>query len=172
MEEQVAKKPESRKKRTLTVCAVLMGLVLAVYLLLFQVNRFSLEMQLLGDAHTVLEYGSVYEESGVQLSLKGSVFFREGMLPEDAVLETVGSVDTDKLGTYVLTYRGVYRGLEVTAQRTVAVVDTQAPVISLVSFPLVSAVIGQLLIFTSELKKFRINLRIHSLQRNRSAGTV
>lgn len=133
MEEQVAKKPESRKKRTLTVFAVLMGLVLAVYLLLFQVNRFSLEMQLLGDAHTVLEYGSVYEESGVQLSLKGSVFFREGMLPEDAVLETMGSVDTDKLGTYVLTYRGVYRGQEVTAQRTVTVVDTQAPVISLVS---------------------------------------
>ena len=131
MEEKVIKKPNSGKwKWLLGGALVLLG---AVYLVLFQVNRFSLELLINGPSEVVMEYGAEYQEPGVRLNLKGSVFFREGMEPEGAELATEGSVDTGKLGTYVLTYSGSYKGLQAAAQRTVRIVDTQAPVITLVS---------------------------------------
>ena len=134
MEEQVVAKPSAQRRRWILGSAMaLLGLLFAVYLVVFQVNRFVLEIMLNGNSECVLEYGSQYQEPGVQLKLRGTLFLQEGMVPEDAALTTEGSVDTGKLGTYTLTYTGRYRGMETTVQRTVRVIDTQAPVITLVS---------------------------------------
>ena len=109
-------------------------LLLLAGTLLFGWNRFRLEIRLNGEPEMVLEYGETYEEPGLAAVVRGTLFFRNGWEPDISVT-TEGAVDPERLGLQTITYHGEYHGLTATAARTVRVLDTQAPVITLHSNP-------------------------------------
>jgi peptidoglycan/xylan/chitin deacetylase (PgdA/CDA1 family) len=74
----------------------------------------------------VLEFGQSFQDPGASAqyrSLSGKA--------QELAVETTGSVDAQQLGTYTLTYRAKTRFASVSRQRTVTVVDTQPPVLTL-----------------------------------------
>jgi peptidoglycan/xylan/chitin deacetylase (PgdA/CDA1 family) len=74
----------------------------------------------------VLEFGQSFQDPGASAqyrSLSGKA--------QELAVETTGSVDAQQLGTYTLTYRAKTRFASVSLQRTVTVVDTQPPVLTL-----------------------------------------
>lgn len=77
------------------------------------------DFYLLGKSKITLEVHTPYEEPGTYL--KG-----------DGVVDIAGTVDADQLGTYTLTYSATVNDKVKTLTRTVTVVDTTAPVISLI----------------------------------------
>ena len=119
-------------KRILGVLLVLALLAAGAVVVLFQVNRYTLTVQLQGEAEITLEYGETYQEAGAAAVLTGTLFSKEGKTPEDLQIQVDGEVNADKLGKYTLTYTASYRDWTATAQRIVRVVDTQSPVITLV----------------------------------------
>ena len=125
-----------RRKRTAIfwILAGLMVLTAAAGLLLFRWNRFQLSLQLEGAEELILEYGEAYEEPGVHPLVQGSLFFRNGWEPETDTI-TEGTVDPLRLGLQTLTYRAEYHGLTAQATRTIRVVDSQCPVITLHTTP-------------------------------------
>ena len=91
-----------------------------------------LQMTMDGDREITLEYGTDFVDPGA------SAVYWEALLKTERVDVEVaigGSVDTGKVGTYQLCYQASYGGHEVTDYRQVHVVDTQAPVITLVADP-------------------------------------
>lgn len=121
-----------RKVKIIWAFAILI-LVLAVFwFVIFQVNEFTLLVELEGEEHIVLEYGNQFQEPGYRAVIRGSLFDREGFQPEAAWWDVTGAVDTDTLGVCELTYTASAFGLTGTARRQVEIVDTQSPVITLV----------------------------------------
>ena len=125
------------RKRTSPWKGVLWGLgAVAVLMavagaLLFGFNRFSLRVRLTGPEEMVLEYGETYREPGASPLFLGTRFLTEGVLPENAKVDITGQVEEGTLGKYVLTYSARYLWWTATAERTVRVVDSQKPVITL-----------------------------------------
>lgn len=118
-------------KWILGITLTLALLVFGIWFTLFRVNRFSLAVELLGDAAVTLEYGEEYREAGVKVLLRGSLLCREGIQPTQATPETVGTVSEDKVGVYTLVYRATLFGLTAENSRTVTIVDREKPVITL-----------------------------------------
>lgn len=118
----------------LIVLSVLLPVVLlaaAAYLLLFGYNQFALELELNGGETLTVEYGEEYREPGCRLVLRGTRFWQEGV-ELDAAIQVSGQVDSGHLGNYALNYQAAYLGVEAETVRTVRVVDTVSPVITLV----------------------------------------
>ena len=112
---------------------ILLGVIFlaaAAYCLFFGWNRFTLELELLGGDALGVEYGQHYREPGYQVILRGTKFWRNGLVL-DTGAEISGGVNEDKLGKYVLEYHASFLGLEAGAVRTVRTVDTVSPVITL-----------------------------------------
>ena len=112
---------------------ILLGVVFlaaAAYCLFFGWNRFTLELELLGGDALGVEYGQHYREPGYQVILRGTKFWRNGLVL-DTGAEISGRVNEDKLGKYVLEYHASFLGLEAGAVRTVRTVDTVSPLITL-----------------------------------------
>ena len=120
--------------------------VLAVILLavsVFAIVKFGpwsyrVHIRLVGPQQVTLEYGQPYEEAGVHAWVSGGKLPAGGLdLSSSVVMDRL--VDTSKTGVYTLTYSVSYqeggRNLTASVQRTVRVVDTQAPVITLVENP-------------------------------------
>ncbi len=95
-------------------------------------NDYILAVTLNGEREVTVEYETAYEEQGAVARFYGSLFDRE---PVNALVDITGSVDTNKLGAYTVAYSAEYDGYIGTAYRRVHVVDTQAPVITLISDP-------------------------------------
>ncbi|MGM9628430.1 MAG: immunoglobulin-like domain-containing protein [Faecousia sp.] len=119
-----------------------LGLLLLLVLLgvtgwavLFRFNRFTLSVQIAGEEQIQLEYGQEYREPGARTRLTGTLFWKDGLILEDVQPTVSGQVDTTTLGRYTLTYSADFRGFHGEARRTVCVVDTQSPVITLVEAP-------------------------------------
>lgn len=99
-------------------------------------NVYSLELSLLGDSEITLEYGSDFTDPGADAVFYGTKLDTE---PVPVSVRVEGLVDTGKVGTYTLIYRADYtadyrvvsKELSATARRTVRIVDTQAPSITL-----------------------------------------
>ena len=130
MEETVTRKSRSALWKWLlgTIALIIFALILV-----FANNRSTLSLELRGEPEMILEYGAPYEDPGVDPILCGTLLYKDGRTLEDANLHIEGSVDSNKLGKYTLTYSASYRNLSAIAQRTVRVVDTESPVITLVS---------------------------------------
>ena len=95
-------------------------------------NEYSIELNINGDAQITLEYGSQFQDPGAQASGYGTILDQEGTQLD---VTADSNVDTAKVGSYTVTYTASYHGITKSAQRTVLVVDTQAPEITLVSDP-------------------------------------
>ena len=126
----------------LVVTAVILTLILALIVgfIFWQINEFTLELSLNGPDEITVEYGTPYEDPGAGAVFHGTLFSKE---PLDVSVIQEGYVDLETLGTYELRYLSTYLVdsifgevvLAADAVRTVHVVDTTAPVITLVTDP-------------------------------------
>lgn len=94
---------------------------------------YSLVIGLLGDETITMEYGTAYVDAGAQAWLHGDALPQQGQEITD--IQVDNPLNVNRTGTYVITYsaRCTIDGelVTATAQRTVTVVDTQAPLIVL-----------------------------------------
>lgn len=119
-------------KRILGLLALLVVLAGAGWMVLFQVNRFSLEVELQGEPTLNQEYDTPYQDPGARLLLRGSLLWKEGIHPAGGEIQVIGSVNEQELGRYTLCYHGSFGPWQAKQLRQVNVVDTQCPQITLI----------------------------------------
>ena len=139
---QQENKPRQWSTVQLTLAAVAMvaAVILGAFAILWQINTFTLSLNLNGPKEITIEYGDTYEEQGAKAMFHGSIFLKE---PEEVEVKIQGDVDVTTVGTYHITYtstrsvESLFGNAEAreTARRTIHVVDTVAPEISLVTDP-------------------------------------
>ncbi len=129
------------KKLALWVASVVAFIALAACVTVWRLNTFALQIQLSGDKEITLEYGTEFTAPDAAASFGGSLILTNGI---DVEVTREGSVDTAKVGEYVLTYSAEYLGYTRRAERTVYVVDTQKPQITLVADPDTFTIPGQI----------------------------
>ena len=139
-ENQKKSRQWSTMQLSLVAVAMLVAVVLCVFAILWQINTFTLSLTLNGSREITLEYGETYEELGAKAVFHGSIFMKE---PEEMEVDIEGEVDVTTVGTYYVTYtssrmvESFFGDAEArdSARRTIHVVDTVAPEITLVSDP-------------------------------------
>lgn len=109
----------------------LLALVASAAFVIFQWNTFTLSIDLTGERNLVLEYGTAYEEPGGDVTFRGTQFLKDGISPENAVLQIHGEVDGTTLGKYTLTYTADYLWWKAREERMIHVIDSQPPMITL-----------------------------------------
>ena len=119
------------KRRTghglVIVLALVVWLALTAAAVLLVDDR-TVRFYVYGDDELSVEYGDVFHDPGVYAVTAGNLFGEsEDRLP----IETAGSVDTGRLGSYTLRYTTHYGFSEYSIERHVTVVDTTPPVIEL-----------------------------------------
>ena len=120
----------SSKKRGRPLLWVLIGvlilgvLAVAAWLVVFRVNRFSLELVLTGKPKVLLEYGDPFTEPGVTPILRGTLFLKEGYTPENLEIRRETDLNESKLGKYTITYSAQLWNCWASAQREIRVIDT------------------------------------------------
>ena len=100
------------------------------YCLIFGFNQFHLRLELLGGDTLELEYGEHFRDPGYRVMLVGSTFAQNGIEVSGDV-SVSGNVREDHLGKFPLSYTATWLGMETEVVRTVHVVDTTSPVITL-----------------------------------------
>lgn len=140
LNEQTVQKPKKKKRLWIVVLilAMVLLLLIAAAVMLWHTYHNGLQLQLLGDAQITQEYQEPFEDPGALASFNG-FFYDAPSVP----ITTEGTVNTEKLGTYTLTYSSEYvldlyfftLKSQVSQSRTVVVVDTQAPEIELLTDP-------------------------------------
>ncbi|MCD8144645.1 MAG: polysaccharide deacetylase family protein [Oscillospiraceae bacterium] len=126
-------KKGSRKKSALLWSAL--GVALTMALIVFflgVVNLWGVEITLNGEPTVTVEVGERYQDAGAAASFHGSMAFRTGWPVE---VEAENPVDTAALGAYTVQYTAKKWGFTASAIRTVTVVDTQPPVLTLTENP-------------------------------------
>ncbi len=132
MHEQTVDRP--KQKRLLLILGIAAAVIATAVLFTFVINRFTFRIQIQGDAVVTLNHGTPYQDPGAQPQIVGTILFSNGLKP-NTVVSSEGTVDTDKLGTYYITYTSEFCGVKSSNYRTVHVVDTIPPEITLVSDP-------------------------------------
>ena len=99
---------------------------------LFFANQFRLTIELEGEAELLLEYGQAYQEPGAKAVLSGNWLLHSGVSPEEAEVTMETDLQENVLGKYTVTYSAELYGWKASAQRSIRVVDSQCPVITLV----------------------------------------
>ncbi len=127
-------KKHSGVSRFLIVMASICSMILCGFFLLFVVNRFSLVVQLHGDAVLEHPFGERYVDPGAEVKLAGSLFFREG-IPVPGDMNSGITVDVNAPGEYQVRYDASFYCWKCSSIRTVIISDSQAPTITLVSVP-------------------------------------
>lgn len=119
-----------KKPWVIALTAVL--LLVAAGLLIWCNNVFEIQIQLGSASEVSLEYGSQYIQPEAAGTFSGSLLYPNGF---SVPVTCEGTVDTSKVGDYQLTYTANQWGYTESKSMTVHVVDTQPPVIQLVSDP-------------------------------------
>lgn len=136
MEEQVFRQPRrSVWKWVLGFFVTLLLLAAAAAVVVFGINKFTLAVHLTGDPVMDVPYGEHYEDPGAEVRLHGSLFWKDGIVPGDVPLTVQGEVWEDATGKYTVTYSAEYYGMHAEQKRTVRVIDTEPPVITLTPDP-------------------------------------
>lgn len=125
-----------KKKRAISpfqliAAAVLVGIVI-MGIVIWNANTFTVNLTMTGESEITLEYGSEYLDPGATAVFFGSILMQE---PETVDVIVDGTVDTSAVGTYTITYTASRLGVEQTCTRTVHVVDTQKPQLTLTADP-------------------------------------
>lgn len=123
---------ETKKKlrRNFAIFLTVVVLLAVSALVLFRINRFSLEIRLKGQQEMAVSWGQQYLEPGAEAFLTGSLFFKEG-IALDVEISVGGYVNTMASGTYYRDYSARFLNWEGSATRTVLITDTDAPTITL-----------------------------------------
>ena len=129
------KKKGKGLKVLLVILAVLVliagGLAVGAYAV-WTTNEFTLDLTMAGESEITLEYGSSYSDAGASAVFYGTILIKE---PEEVEVVTEGTVDTATVGTYTITYTASRMDHVRTATRTIHIVDTQNPTITLTAAP-------------------------------------
>ena len=133
---------------TFVALSLVAAIILGTFAILWQINTFSMQLTMKGDREITLEYGEEYVEPGAEAIFQGSIFMKDPT-PVEVIIE--GAPDTTTVGTYQVTYtssrivESLFGAVEAkdTRLRTIHVVDTQLPEITLVSDPEVFTFPGQ-----------------------------
>lgn len=112
----------------LSVLAVLAALSLAGAAIVLTLDGRQVRFYMTGPEEMTVNCGDAFEDPGVYAVTDGRLF-GEGV--DRLPLRVKGQVDTSRLGSYALTYSVNYRFREYSVLRMVHVVDTGAPVITL-----------------------------------------
>ena len=143
MDEKTPALPEKNKwflaAYILTAVAVVL---MMLWVFLFGINRFAFDLELQGQPEISISYGSVYTDEGVRPHFRGTILADNGSEPQVQIV-TDGKVNTDRVGTYMITYTAKYHEWMATAQRVVHVVDRICPEIFLASDPNNRTVYGE-----------------------------
>lgn len=123
---------KKKKKIWLIAAAVLVAAAAVTAIVIWNVNVVHIELTMSGQAQITLEYGADYTDPGASAQFYGTVLVQD---PETIAVITEGAVDTSTVGTYTITYRASRWGCEQLATRTVHVVDTQRPRLTLTADP-------------------------------------
>ena len=122
-------KKKSHKGLVIGLLAPLLTLLLAAGFF-FGVNRFSVRMELVGEAEQTLECGvDSYTEEGAQARFCGSLVFRKGFALD---VRKSGSIDDARTGKQTVTYTADFLLWHGKIRRTVTVQDTIPPELTLV----------------------------------------
>ena len=100
---------------------------------LFLVNQFSVVVTPQNDSDVTVEYGSGYQDAGAKAYFVGTLVLKSGYELEE--IQVQNNVNADVLGDYCVTYSAECLWFTGSATRNVHVVDTEKPVIELVSSP-------------------------------------
>lgn len=95
-------------------------------------NEYAISVQLKDYSELEVEFGTEFIDPGAEAFVSGTVLLKK---PESLDVTVSGYVDTDVIGTYLLVYSAEFGDISKTALRTVYVVDTSPPVISLITDP-------------------------------------
>jgi peptidoglycan/xylan/chitin deacetylase (PgdA/CDA1 family) len=96
---------------------------------LFLLNNWRIELTDTGPRELTLEVGTPYDPPAGLALLKGDFILRDGWVLE---LRREGAVDTSRLGDYTVTYRAEALFQRAEAASLIHVVDTTAPVLTLI----------------------------------------
>lgn len=122
-------------KWLLGILIVLVATAAAGAFVVFRVNQFSLVITVAGEPEVMAEYGKPYEDAGAEVWLCGSLFWKDGIQPEDLVLNVHNGINEAVPGKYTVRYSAEYHGLYAEDSRIVRVVDMECPVITLIPGP-------------------------------------
>ncbi len=110
------------KVKLIRLCVIIAAVVLAITAVILAIAlRPRLSITLNGDSEISIEVGAQFKDPGVT-----ALFGKEEYSP----VETVGEVDTQKPGSYVITYSVTRKKTTESVSRTVKVCDLTAPVIT------------------------------------------
>lgn len=128
MDERNNRRRRRRRRSALPQLIGVLAIVLiaVVVIALLVSGSRKLELKLLGETEITVEYGEKYTDQGLETYFDGEKV--------DAQVD-IDQPSMDKLGTYTIIYTATYDGKTATARRTVHLVDTQAPVITLLYIP-------------------------------------
>lgn len=111
-----------------TLVAVLGFLLVLAIAVAVVVGNTQVEVTMLGDKEVTIQFGQAYDDPGANAVMSSSIFGNKNI---EVDVSSSPEFDAGKLGTYTLTYTGKYMWFRATAQRTIHIVDTEAPVIVL-----------------------------------------
>ena len=87
-----------------------------------------LQLTIQGEKEITLQFGEAYNDPGAEAVLLSTVFGDKNI---EVQASSDPQLDLSKLGTYTVTYTGKYMWFHAQAQRTIHIVDAEAPVIVL-----------------------------------------
>ena len=135
MENPAVKEKKSGLIPKLIIILCLPLLIAAVlYLVLFVWNRFSIRVELVGQESVTMSAGDEFPDPGVKVKLFGTLFLKNGTYVK-ADVQLRDQVNTELPGSYIVIYDADWHGLRAFASRSVVVLDSRAPAITLVSDP-------------------------------------
>lgn len=113
-----------KTKHNSNIKLIVLILILVILIILFvMINIFIPKINLIGDSIIRLPYNSEYIESGATSNFLGKDLTSK--------IKITGSVDTTKIGTYIITYNLKESIYNIKKERTVVVVDEIKPTIEL-----------------------------------------
>lgn len=121
------KKTEKKSHRYLW-CLLPVAVLALILFVGFAVNRWTVELTLIGEPELQIECGSVYNDPGAEACLTASLFPLEH---REMIVTVNGVVDPDTPGDYELVYDAGFLWYRSEAVRTVHVADTTPPTIDL-----------------------------------------
>lgn len=126
-------------QKILTYILLIVALVGITYGTVYMVSQFnvaqsqgpeiepetSVTIYLEGEKEVTVEVGTDYYDAGAK-----AIAYNPKTGAKQIDVTTTGNVDVDKIGRYRVTYSAIFQGTQYTAERTVKVVDTTPPVIT------------------------------------------
>lgn len=112
------KKSSKSKSKIILICFVLL-IILLIFIFIFFVPK----IELFGSSYVKVEYGDLYKEAGYVAKYRGTD------ITDKVWIE--GKINEEKIGIYNIKYKVRKNRIVVTKERKVEIVDTVAPVVTL-----------------------------------------